>query len=328
MKPPSRRGAGRGGEARPPRHGRRGRRTGALRRPRGRGGAPRDRSAPGGRTRRTRRRAARGGGGGGAAAARSEWARGATCGGGGPRHGDGCRRRRRRRRRRLPGDPWGIGRACSSSVMAAPTSRSVRPPSMAGAGASGPGGCARGPPARLDPPRRARVDTGRPWENDGAPPCSTHREPVDALRVDTRQGRRSGRGRRRAITLLLVTLVLPGQRPGGRRQPEPREVRPARLGRRRRPGLLVGLRPRRAARRAALLGLLTHRVGLVLLQVLLVALAVLWAALLVDAWRLGRPDRLPARDRRVAARAARRAAARTGCRRVGRGHGRYRPRGR
>ncbi len=57
--------------------------------------------------------------------------------------------------------------------------------------------------------------------------------------------------------------------------------------------LLVGL-----ASRAALLTVLTHRIGLVLLQVLLVAVAALWVVLLVDAWRLGRPDRLPTRDRR------------------------------
>ena len=123
-----------------------------------------------------------------------------------------------------------------------------------------------------------------------------HREPVDALRVDTRQGRGSGRGRRRAITLLLVTLVLPGsaQVAAGNRS----------LGRFALRvwagvvGLVLVLALVGLASRAALLGLLTHRVGLVLLQVLLVALAVLWVVLLVDAWRLGRPDRLPARDRR------------------------------
>ena len=118
----------------------------------------------------------------------------------------------------------------------------------------------------------------------------------DALRVDTRQRRGSGRDRRRAVTLLVLTLVLPGsaQLAAGSR----------RLGRfALRVGagllvlglvlLLVGL-----ANRTALLTLLTHRVSLVLLQVLLVAVAALWVVLLVDAWRLGRPDRLPTRDRR------------------------------
>ena len=51
--------------------------------------------------------------------------------------------------------------------------------------------------------------------------------------------------------------------------------------------------------RPAALTVLTHRWTLVVLQVALLGFAVLWAVLLVDAWRLGRPDRLPQRDRRM-----------------------------
>ena len=50
--------------------------------------------------------------------------------------------------------------------------------------------------------------------------------------------------------------------------------------------------------RTAALTVLTHRWTLLVVQVVLLAWAVLWAVLLVDAWRLGQPDRLPRRDRR------------------------------
>ena len=98
------------------------------------------------------------------------------------------------------------------------------------------------------------------------------------------------------MTLLALTVVLPGsaQLAAGNR----------RLGRfalRVLTGilaavLLVGLLA--LVSRSAALTLLTHRWTLAVLQVVLLAVAVLWAVLLVDAWRLGRPDRLPQRDRR------------------------------
>ena len=50
--------------------------------------------------------------------------------------------------------------------------------------------------------------------------------------------------------------------------------------------------------RTAALTVVTHRWTLLLVQVALLAFAALWAVLLVDAWRLGQPDRLPRRDRR------------------------------
>ncbi|MGG5257976.1 LCP family protein [Phycicoccus avicenniae] len=117
----------------------------------------------------------------------------------------------------------------------------------------------------------------------------------DAVRVDTRGRGAGGRERRRAVTLLLLTLVLPGSaqvaagsRPLGRfaLRVWAGVIAAAILL------VLVGLLDR-----AAVLALVTSSLGLLVLQGLLVALAVLWVVLLVDAWRLGRPDRLPARDR-------------------------------
>ena len=61
--------------------------------------------------------------------------------------------------------------------------------------------------------------------------------------------------------------------------------------------MLVGLLA--LVSRTAALTVLTHRWTLLLLQVVLLAFAALWAVLLVDAWRLGHPDRLPRRDRRA-----------------------------
>jgi LCP family protein required for cell wall assembly len=116
------------------------------------------------------------------------------------------------------------------------------------------------------------------------------------IRVDTRARRDPGRLRRRAVVLLLLTLVLPGsaQLAAGNR-------RVGRAALRVWAGLavtvllvaLLGLVSRQAA-----LTLLTHRWTLAVLQVVLLAVALGWAVLLVDAWRLGRPDRLPRRDRR------------------------------
>jgi polyisoprenyl-teichoic acid--peptidoglycan teichoic acid transferase len=117
------------------------------------------------------------------------------------------------------------------------------------------------------------------------------------IRVDTRAPGATRRDRRRAVTLLGLTVVLPGtaqvavgNRPLGRFA---LRAWLAVLG----VALLVGLLA--LVSRTAALTLLTHRWTLAVLQVVLLALAVLWAVLLVDAWRLGRPDRLPRRDRRV-----------------------------
>jgi LCP family protein required for cell wall assembly len=116
------------------------------------------------------------------------------------------------------------------------------------------------------------------------------------IRVDTRAAGDSRRGRRRAVTLMLLTVVLPGsaQVAAGNR----------RLGRfalRVFTGIvatvlllcLLGVVDRSAA-----LTVLTHRGTLLVVQAVLLGVAALWAVLLVDAWRLGRPDRLPRRDRR------------------------------
>jgi LCP family protein required for cell wall assembly len=118
----------------------------------------------------------------------------------------------------------------------------------------------------------------------------------EPIRVDTRGRRDEKRGRRRAITLLLLTVVVPGtaQLAAGNR-------RVGRAALRVSVGLVVvgallGLLA--LVNRQAALALLTHRWTLAVLQVALLVVAVCWAALLVDAWRLGRPDRLPQRDRR------------------------------
>ncbi|MBT9255968.1 LCP family protein [Phycicoccus sp. MAQZ13P-2] len=98
------------------------------------------------------------------------------------------------------------------------------------------------------------------------------------------------------MTLLLLTLVLPGtaQLVAGRRAVGRLALRVwlgvlavLALG-----GLLA------LVSRPAVLWLLTRGWLLLLAQVVLVLLAVGWAALFVDAWRLGRPDRLPMGDRR------------------------------
>ena len=123
------------------------------------------------------------------------------------------------------------------------------------------------------------------------------REIEAPIRVDTRTPGDSRRGRRRAVTLLALTVVLPGtaQIAAGNR-------RLGRFGLRVWLGmwgavllvLLLGLVSRTAA-----LTVLTHRWTLLVVQLALLGFAALWAVLLVDAWRLGRPDRLPRRDRRA-----------------------------
>ena len=128
------------------------------------------------------------------------------------------------------------------------------------------------------------------------------RETGAPIRVDTRAPGQARRGRRRSLTLLALTAVLPGsaQLAAGNR----------RLGRF---ALRVWLAMWGAAALVALLALvsrsaaltvLTHRWTLLVVQVVLLAWAVLWAVLFVDAWRLGQPARLPRRDRRGAAGAA------------------------
>ncbi|HET9022046.1 MAG TPA: LCP family protein [Ornithinibacter sp.] len=123
------------------------------------------------------------------------------------------------------------------------------------------------------------------------------REAVDApIRVDTRAPQDVKRNRRRAVTLLLLSAVLPGtaQLAAGNRAL-------GRLALRVWLGMigavaLVGLLA--FVSRSAALTLVTHRWTLAVLQFVLLGFAALWAVVLVDAWRLGRPDRLPQRDRR------------------------------
>jgi polyisoprenyl-teichoic acid--peptidoglycan teichoic acid transferase len=122
------------------------------------------------------------------------------------------------------------------------------------------------------------------------------REIEAPIRVDTRTPGDARRGRRRSVTLLALTVVMPGtaQLAAGNR----------RLGRF---ALRVWFGMWAAVALVALLALVnrtaaltvvTHRWTLLVVQVVLLAWAVLWAVLLVDAWRLGQPDRLPRRDRR------------------------------
>jgi LCP family protein required for cell wall assembly len=119
----------------------------------------------------------------------------------------------------------------------------------------------------------------------------------ERIRVDTRAPRDTARDRRRAATLLLLTAVLPGsaQVALGNRALGGAALR-AWAG-------LIGAAALSAlllfASRETALTLLTHRWTLALVQWVLAGWAVLWLVLLVDAWRLSRPQRLPRRDRRV-----------------------------
>ncbi len=117
-----------------------------------------------------------------------------------------------------------------------------------------------------------------------------------AVRVDTRGRADPSRHRRRAVSLLLFTLVLPGsaQLAVGNRQV-------GRLAMKAWAGILaaVGLVGLLAlVNREAALTLLTYGWSLAALQVILLAAAAGWGMLLVDAWRLGRPRALVQRDRR------------------------------
>ncbi len=124
------------------------------------------------------------------------------------------------------------------------------------------------------------------------------RRPTEApIRVDARAPGEVRRNRRLAVTLLVLTVLVPGT--------AQLAVGDKRLGRFavRVWGVLVGAALLVAllavVSRPAALTVLTHRWTLAALQVALLGFAVLWAVLLVDAWRLGRPDRLPQRDRRM-----------------------------
>ncbi len=119
----------------------------------------------------------------------------------------------------------------------------------------------------------------------------------EPIRVDTRGPRDTARSRRRALTLILLTVVLPGsaQLAAGNRSLGRFALRvwAGVLG----AAVLVGvlfLLSRQAA-----LTVLAHRWTLAGAEWLLLGLSALWLVLLVDAWRLGRPSRLSTRDRRT-----------------------------
>ncbi len=118
----------------------------------------------------------------------------------------------------------------------------------------------------------------------------------EPIRVDTRAPRDAARSRRRAITLILLTVVLPGaaQLAAGNRALGRFALRvwAGIIGSAVLLGLLFLLS------RQAALTVLAHRWTLAAAEYVLFGLALLWLVLLVDAWRLGRPDLLPRRDRR------------------------------
>ncbi|PKW27233.1 LytR family transcriptional attenuator [Phycicoccus duodecadis] len=116
------------------------------------------------------------------------------------------------------------------------------------------------------------------------------------LRVDTRSPGFDRRHRRRAVSLLLLTLVVPGsaQVAAGSRAVGRVAIKVWLVLL----GLLLAVGLLALVSRSAVLWLATRGWLLAVAQVVLVVLALAWAALLVDAWRLGRPDRLPTRDRR------------------------------
>jgi LCP family protein required for cell wall assembly len=123
------------------------------------------------------------------------------------------------------------------------------------------------------------------------------RQEIEApIRVDTRTPGDARRGRRRSLTLLALTVVMPGtaQLAAGNRRLGRFALR-VWLGMWAVVALVVLLA---LVNRTAALTVVTHRWTLLAIQVVLLAWAVIWAVLLVDAWRLGQPDRLPRRDRR------------------------------
>lgn len=117
------------------------------------------------------------------------------------------------------------------------------------------------------------------------------------IRVDTRAPGDLARNRRRAITLLVLTALLPGsaQLAAGHRSLGRAALRvwAALLG----SAVLLGLLF--LVSRQAALTVVTHRWTLAVLEWVLLGFAALWLVLLVDAWRLGRPEALAQRDRRT-----------------------------
>ena len=100
---------------------------------------------------------------------------------------------------------------------------------------------------------------------------------------------------RRAITLLVISLVVPGlaQIAAGNRRVGGVLVRCWILGL----GLAVVIGLLAAIDRAVVIGLLTSPFVLTVLALTLYVLALVWPLLIGDAWRLGRPGLLPARVR-------------------------------
>ncbi len=135
-----------------------------------------------------------------------------------------------------------------------------------------------------------------PAASPGSPPADPARGRADD-RADDRAGELARIRFRRAVTLLAMTLVLPGsaQLVAGRRE----------VGR---IAIRVWLASLGTLALVVLLGtawhgfafwLLSNTVVLGVLRLALCALAVGWAALFVDAWRLGRPLELQQRQRLV-----------------------------
>ena len=114
--------------------------------------------------------------------------------------------------------------------------------------------------------------------------------------VDTRHRARARLQRRRAITLVLMTLFAPGSAQlvaGDRRLGRfALRVVVTAVG----IAVLIGLLA--LVSRSAAITVVSHRWVLAVLEWALYGFAVLWAILLVDAWRLGRPQEASLRTRR------------------------------
>ena len=125
-----------------------------------------------------------------------------------------------------------------------------------------------------------------------------NRRTVDSpIRIDTRSPREAARSRRRALTLIVLTAVMPGSA-----QVAVGNKDLGRIALRVWAGilgsvLLLGLLF--VVSRQAALTVVMHRWTLAVVQWSLFGLAAAWLLLFVDAWRLGRPDLLPRRDRRT-----------------------------
>ncbi len=116
------------------------------------------------------------------------------------------------------------------------------------------------------------------------------------ISADTRDRARARLQRRRAITLIVMTLVVPGSAQlvaGDRRLGRfaLRVVVTAVVV-----AVLVGLLA--LVSRSAAITVVSHRWVLAVLEWALYGFAVLWAILIVDAWRLGRPQDASLRTRR------------------------------